>query len=69
MTNIIIFPIGFFLAILNAHKDWAYSEMVSRIHGMDEAGVRFSVGPLLSRWLGVETIRFFCKIDKLDQIP
>ncbi len=24
---------------------WAYSEMVSRVHGMDEAGVRFPVGP------------------------
>lgn len=27
----------------------AYSEMVSRIHGMDEAGVRFPVGPRVQK--------------------
>ena len=24
---------------------WAYSSVVERVHGMDEVGVRFSVGP------------------------
>jgi len=25
--------------------NWAHSKMVLRVHGMDEAGVRFPVGP------------------------
>ncbi len=25
--------------------DWAYSSVAERIHGMDEVGVRFSIGP------------------------
>ena len=37
--------IEFFKKYVIIFIHWAYGEMVSHIHGMDGAGVRFSLGP------------------------
>ena len=45
--------------MLNLFVKRAYSKMVLRIHGMDESGVRFPVGPQFKNQILSDTIKAY----------